>query len=172
MIIGCSGSGKTNSLFNLINQQLYIDKIYLCAKDPYEARFLTDKRESTGIKHFNDSKAFFEYSNNMVVFNKILTIIIQIKNKKYWSFLMIWLLLCLLIKKLYVIVTELFITGKKNFVVFITQSYFAVPKDIRLKSMDYFIMKTRKTQKLKHIASHNSSDIDFKYFMKLYQKCT
>ena len=55
-------------LFNLINQLLDIDKIYLYAKDPYEAKyqFLIKKRESTGFKPFNDSKAFIEYSNNMV----------------------------------------------------------------------------------------------------------
>ena len=67
LIIGGSGSGKTNSLFNLINQQPDIDKIYLYAKDPYEAKyqFLINKRESTGLKHFNDAKAFIEYSNDM-----------------------------------------------------------------------------------------------------------
>ena len=66
-MIGGSGSGKTNSLFNLINQQPDIDKIYLYAKDPYEAKyqFLINKRESTGLKHLNDSKAFIKYSNDM-----------------------------------------------------------------------------------------------------------
>ena len=68
LIIGGSGSGKTNSLFDLISQQLGIDKIYLYAKDPFEAKyqFLIDKRESKGLlKHLNDSKAFIEYSNDM-----------------------------------------------------------------------------------------------------------
>ena len=67
LIIGCSGSGKTNTLLDLINNQLDIDKIYLYAKDPYEEkyRFFINKRESTGLKHFNDPKAFFEYSNDM-----------------------------------------------------------------------------------------------------------
>ena len=66
-MIGGSGSGKTNSLFNLINQQPDIDKIYLYAKDPYEAKyqFLINKRESRGLKHLNDSKAFIKYSNDM-----------------------------------------------------------------------------------------------------------
>ena len=52
---------------NLINNQPDIDKIYLYAKDPYEAKyqFLINKREGTGLKHFNDSKAFTEYSNDM-----------------------------------------------------------------------------------------------------------
>ena len=60
LIIGVSVSGKTNSLCNLITQQPDIDKIYLYTKDPHEAKyqFLITKRESTGLKHFNDSKAF------------------------------------------------------------------------------------------------------------------
>ena len=67
LIIGGSGSGKTNSLFNLINHQPNIDKIYLYAKDPHEAKyqFLINKRESTGLKHLNDSKAFIIYSNDI-----------------------------------------------------------------------------------------------------------
>ena len=62
-----SGSGKTKSQFNLISQQPDIDKIYSYAKDPYKAKyqFLINKRESTGSKHLNDSKAFIEYSNNI-----------------------------------------------------------------------------------------------------------
>ena len=62
LIIGGSGSGKTNSLFNLINQQPDIDSIYLYAKYPYEVKyqFLIDTRESTGLTFFNDSKAFIE----------------------------------------------------------------------------------------------------------------
>ena len=60
LIIGGSGPGKTNALLNLINNQPDIDKIYLYAKDPYEAKyqFLINMRESTGLKHFNDPKAF------------------------------------------------------------------------------------------------------------------
>ena len=52
---------------NSINSQPDTDKIYLYAKDPYEAKyqFLINKRESTGLKHFNDPKAFIEYSNDM-----------------------------------------------------------------------------------------------------------
>ena len=52
LIIGGSGSGKTNLLLNLINKQPDIDKIYLYVKDPYEAKyqFLIDKRESIGLK--------------------------------------------------------------------------------------------------------------------------
>ena len=58
LIIGGSGSGKTNALLNLINNQPDIDKIYLYAKDPYEAKyqFLINKREITGLKHLQDAR--------------------------------------------------------------------------------------------------------------------
>ena len=67
LIIGGSGSGKTNALSNLIKNDPDIDKIYLYTKDPYESKyqFLINKRESTRLKHFNDPKAFIEYSNDM-----------------------------------------------------------------------------------------------------------
>ena len=67
MKIKGSGSGKTNLLLNLIENQPDIDKIYLYAKDPYEAKYqyLHNKRESVGINHFNDPKDFIEYSNDM-----------------------------------------------------------------------------------------------------------
>ena len=67
LIIGGSGSGKTNALLNLIKEQdsdSLIDKIYLYAKDLNELKyqFLIKKGEDVGIKHLNDSKAFTEYS--------------------------------------------------------------------------------------------------------------
>ena len=67
MIIGGSGSVKTNALSNLINKQPDIDKKHLYAKDLYEMKYqlLINKRESVGINHFNDPKAFIEYSNDM-----------------------------------------------------------------------------------------------------------
>ena len=67
LIIGGSGSGKANVLLNLIENQSDIDKIYLYAKDLYEAKFqyLINKIEGIGIDHFNDPKAFIEYSNDM-----------------------------------------------------------------------------------------------------------
>ena len=58
---------KKKSLFNLINHQPDIDKIYLYANDPCKAKYqlLINKRESTISKHFNDAKAFIEYLNNL-----------------------------------------------------------------------------------------------------------
>ena len=67
LIIRGSGSGKTNTLFNLIDNQPDIDKIYLYAKDPYEAKYqyLTVKREKVSLNHYNDPKALMEYSNDI-----------------------------------------------------------------------------------------------------------
>ena len=67
MIIGSSGSGKTNPLLNLINNQPDIDKIYLHTKDQYEAKYqyLISKMWKVGLNHYDDSKAFIEYSNYM-----------------------------------------------------------------------------------------------------------
>ena len=67
LMIGGSGSGKTDLLLNLINNQPDIDKIYLYAKDPHEKKYqyLINIRESTGLINFNDPKAFIEYSNDM-----------------------------------------------------------------------------------------------------------
>ena len=81
LIIGGSGSGKTNLLLNLIENQADIDKIYLYAKDPYESKYqcLVNKRESVGINHFKNPKAFIDYSNDMhnVYKNTDITILIS-----------------------------------------------------------------------------------------------
>ena len=67
LIIGGSGSGKTNVLLNLIENQPDIGKIYLYEKDPYEAKYqyLIKIREKVDLKRLNDPKAFIEYSNDM-----------------------------------------------------------------------------------------------------------
>ena len=67
LIIAGSGSGKTNTLLNLINEQKDIDKIYLYAKDLSEPKYeyLIKNRKNAGIKHLNDSRAFIECSNTM-----------------------------------------------------------------------------------------------------------
>ena len=62
-----SECGKTNALLNLMNHKLYINKISLYAKDPFEAKhqFLINKHNSASLKHCNDSKAFIKYSSDM-----------------------------------------------------------------------------------------------------------
>ena len=146
LIIRGSGSGKTNALLNLKKEQdsdNLIDKIYLYAKDLSKPnyQFLIKKREDVEIKHLNDSKAFIEYSqcmddvyNNtddynpkrkrkkLIVFDDMIADIMT--NKKFQS-----------------IIEELFI---RLSLVFITQSYFSVPEEVRLNSMYYLIMKLMK----------------------------
>ena len=77
-------------------------------------------------------------------------------------------------KKLNSIVTELFIRGRKlNIsIVFITQSYFKVPKDVRLNTTHFLIMKIPNKTELQQTAINHSSDIDFNDFIKTYRKCT
>ena len=77
-------------------------------------------------------------------------------------------------KKLNSIVTELFIRGRKlNIsIVFIAQSYFKVPKDVRLNPTHFFIMKIPNKRELQQISLNHSSDIDFKDFIKIYKNCT
>ena len=77
-------------------------------------------------------------------------------------------------KRLNPVVTELFIRGRKLNIsnVFITQSYFKVPKDVRLNSTHFFILKIPNKRELQQIALNHSSDVDFKDFMKIYKKFT
>ena len=65
--VGGSGSGKTNALLNLINNQPDIDKIYLYAKDPYEAKYqnLINIQEKAELNRYEDPKSFLDYSNNI-----------------------------------------------------------------------------------------------------------
>ena len=85
ILIGDSGSGKTNALLNLINNQPDIDKIYLYAKDPFEAKYqyLINKRENTGLKHFNDLKLLLSIQMISKMFTKIWNNTIRIMNVKY-----------------------------------------------------------------------------------------
>ena len=140
-----SSSGKTNALINLIYNAPDIEKISLYAKDPYKAKYqlLINKRESTGSQYLNDSKPFIEHSNDMDdIYENIEEYIVNKKRKILIVF--DYLIADMLSnKKLNPIVTELFIRGRKLNIslVFITQSYFAVPKNIRLNSTHYFVMK-------------------------------
>ena len=76
--------------------------------------------------------------------------------------------------KLNSLVTELFIRGTKLNIslVFITQSYFKVPKDVRLNSTHFFILKIPNKTEPQQITLNHSSDIHFKDFIKIYKKCT
>ena len=146
------------------------------AKDPYEAKyqFLINKRESTGLKHLNDPKAFIEYSNDMQDANK--NIEEYNPGEKHKILIVFDDMIADIInnKKLNSVVTELFIRGRKLNIslVFITESYFKVAKDVRLNSTHFFIMKIPNKRELQQITLNHSPDIDFKDFMTIYKKCT
>ena len=83
MIIGGSGSGKTNTLINLINGEGDIDKIYFYAKDLSEPKyeFLIKKSENSGIKHLNDLYVFMSVLIQWMTFMRILMITTQAEKK-------------------------------------------------------------------------------------------
>ena len=176
LIIGGSGSGKTNTLLNLINEQKDIDKIYLYAKDLSESNYeyLIRIRETAGIKHLNDSKAFIECSNKM---NDVYENIDNYNPKRKRKILIVFddmIADIMANKKFQSIIKELFIRYRKLniLLLFITQSYFSVPKDVRLNSTHYLIMKINNRKELQNIAINHSSDIDYEEFIKIYRECT
>ena len=136
---------------NLIKGQDDIDKIYLYAKDLIENKyeFLIKKHKDVGTNHFNDPKAFIECSNtmddiyqniddhnpsrerkNLIVFDDMITDITS--NEKFQA-----------------VIKELFIRCRKLNIslLFIIQSYFFVPKDVRLNSKHYLVMKINNRKK-------------------------
>ena len=126
------------------------------AKDPYEAKYqyLINKRESVGINHFNDPKVFTEYSNNMHDVCKNIDKYNPDKENKILIVFDDTIADIIHNKKLDSIVTELFIRVRKLNIplVFITQSYVKVPKDVRLNTNHFFITKIRNRRELKEIA--------------------
>ena len=176
LIIGGSGSGKANVLLNLIENQRDIDKIYLHAKDPYEAKYqyLINKREGVVTDHFNNPKAFIEYSNDMHDVYKNINKYNPDKENKILIVFDNMIADMINNKKLNSIVTQLFIGGRKLNIslVFMTQSYFKVPKDVRLNTTHFFITKILNNTELQQIAINHSSDISTKDFKNIYRKCT
>ena len=175
LIIGTSGSGKTNTLLHLIDKFHPIDKIYLYAKDTDEEKYqyLINKREQVGIKNLNDPHAFMEYSNDM---NDVLENINNYNKNRDKKLLIIFddmIADIMRSEKLKAIVKELFIRCRKlNIsIVFITQSYFRTPKDVRLNST-HIVMKIGNEKELKSTAEENSGHLDFKDFFKIYNYCT
>ena len=163
-------------MLNLVIQQDDFKKIYLYAKDLTEPNyeFLIKRCEDAGIKHLNDQKAIIECSNTMddvyenideynptrkrkvlIVFDDVIADIVR--NKKFQA-----------------IIKELFIRCRKLNIslMFISQSYFSVPKDVRLNSTHYLIMKVNNQRELQNIEINHSADIDYKDFVKIYRECT
>ena len=136
--------------------------------------FLIKKCDGVGIKHSNDPKAFIEYSqcvndvsNNFNDYNPK-------RNRTILIFFDGIIADIMTYKKFQAIIKELFIRCRKLNVslVFITQSYFFVPKEVELNSKHYLIIKIPNKRELKHIATNHSADTNYKDFMNIYRKCT
>ena len=106
-------------------------------------QYLINKREKVGLNHFNDPKAFMEYSNDMQDVYQNIEDYNPIKKRKILIVFDDMIADMINNNKLNPVVTELFIRGRKLNIanVFITQSYFKVPKDVRLNSTHFFMMK-------------------------------
>ena len=136
--------------------------------------FLIKKRDYVGIKYCNDTNAFIECSNGtdylyqniddyntsrkrkiFIVFDGMIAD--MMKNKKFQA----------IIKELFIRCRQLNIS-----LMFIRQSDFSVPKDVRLNSPHYLIMKTNNRKELQNIATNILADIDYKDLRRIYSQCT
>ena len=167
LIIGPSGSRKTNTLLHLINNFHPIDKIYLYAKNTDEKKYqyLINKKELAGIKNLNDPHASIEYSSDM---NDVLDDINNYNKKLDKKVLIIFddmIADIMRSEQFKAIVKEFFIRCRKlNIsIVFI---------DARLNNTHYILMKIDNKKELKSIAEENSGHLDFKDFLKIYNYCT
>ena len=142
------------------------------SKPKYE--FLIKKCKNAGTKHLNNPNAFIECSTamddvyeNINDYNpsrkrKILIVFVDIiaditTNEKFQA----------MIKELFIRCRKLNIS-----LVFITQSYFSVPKEVRLNSTHYLIMKINPRKELQNVAINHSANIDYKDFIKIYREYT
>ena len=150
--------------------------MYLYTKDLSEPKFefLIKQGEDVGTNHFNDPNAFIESSNRMddvyqniddysptrkrrilIVFDDMIADIMT--NIKFQA-----------------IIKEFFFRCRKLNIslVFITQSYFSVPKDVRLNSTHYLIIKINNSKELQNIVINICADIDYNNFVMIYRECT
>ena len=135
---------------------------------------MINNRKNAGIRHFNDPTAFIEYSNDI---NDVFTNIDDYNKRRKRKVLIIFddmIADIINSKNFKAIIKELFIRCRKlNIsIVFITQSCFRTPKDARLNSTHYVIIKIQSKKELQNIVQENSGEIDFKGFLKIYKDYT
>ena len=133
-------------------------------------QFLIKKREDAGIKNLNDPSAFIEYSNTM---DDVYNDIDDYNPKRKREILIVvedMIADIMTNKRFQAIIKELFIRCRKLNIslAFITQSNFSVPKEVRLNSTHYLIMKIHNKRELQQIAINHAADIDYKDFLKIY----
>ena len=146
------------------------------AKDLEEPKyqFLIKKREQAGLKNLKDQNAFIEHNNIM---DDIYDDIEDYNKKRKRKVLIVFddmISHVMSNKKAQQVLKELFIKCRKlnMSLCFLTQSYFSVPKDVRLNCMHYIIFKLNNKRELQNIAINHSADIDYKDFVKIYRNCT
>ena len=145
------------------------------ARDLSEPKYeyLIKKGEDAGIKHVNNPNAFIVCSNKMDDVYEDIDNYDPKRDKKVFIVFDDMIADIVTNKRFQFIIKELFIRCKKlNISLFITQLYFSVPKDVRLNSTHYLIMKINKKRGLQNIAINHSADIDYQHFMKIYRECT
>ena len=135
---------------------------------------LIDKREKAGINFNNDPNDFIEYSNSM---DDILSDIEDYNKKRKRKVLIIFddmISHVMSDKKAQKILKDLFIRRRKLNIslCFLTQSYFSVPKDVRLNCTYYILSKLSNKREFQNITINHSADIDYKDFIKIYKICT
>ena len=137
-------------------------------------KHLIKKREDAGIKHLNHPNAFIECSNTMDDVYDNSTDYNPIRKRKRLFVFGDMITDIMKNRRFHTIIKELFIRCRKLNIslVFITQSYFSVPKDVRLNSTHYLIMKINNKRELQNIAINHSANIDYEDFMKIYGECT
>ena len=154
----------------------FIDKVYLYAKDFSEPNYeyLIKNRENVEIKHVNNLKTFIECSNTMDDIYENIDDYNSTGKRKILIIFDDMIADIMTNKNFQAIIKVLFIRFRKLNIslVFITQSYFSVPKDVRLNSTHYFILKSNNKRQLQNIVINHSADIDYKDFMKIYSECT
>ena len=176
IIISGSGSGKTSALSNLINEQNDIDNIYLYVRElsEPECEYLIKKRKDAGIKHVSNPNAFIKRSNTMDdVYENInnYNLTREIKNLIVFDEMIANIMTK---RRFQAVIKELFIRCRKLNIalVFITQSYFSVPKDLRLNSTHYLIMKINNRRELQNVSTDHSAGVNYQDLKKSYRECT
>ena len=176
LIIDRYGSGKSNAFLNFIEEQGGIDKIYLYAKHLSKPKyvFLITKREDAGIKYLSNPNAFIEWSSTIDGIYENIDNYNPSRKRKVLILFDNMIADIMTNKKFQIIIKELFVRCRKlNFsLVFITQSYFFLQKDVILNSTHYLIMKINNKREIQNIAINHSANIDYKDFMKIYRGCT
>ena len=125
-------------------------------------------------KHLNDQNAFIECSNTMDDVNKNIDDYNPSSNRKILIVFDDMVADIMTNKKIRDIIKELFIRCIKVNIslVFVIQSYFSAPKDMRLNSTHYLIMRINSGKESQNIKINHSADIDYNDFMRIYKECT